>query len=64
MDVITKLTMKLNKNIRFLSIGKKLEDITEINIEQITFEDELKKECDINSFISELKEYQKRKINK
>ena len=56
--------MKLNKNIRFLSIGKKLEDITEINIEQITFEDELKKECDINSFISELKEYQKRKINK
>ncbi len=59
-----KLAMKLNKNIRFLSIGKKLEDITEINIEQITFEDELKKECDINSFISELKEYQKRKINK
>lgn len=56
-----KMAMKLNKNIRFFSIGKRLEDITEINIEQITFEEELKKEYDINSFILDLKKYKKLK---
>lgn len=54
-----RLAMKLNKNIKFFSIGKKLEDISEINIDQLTFEDEVKEEYDINSFILDLKKYNK-----
>ena len=53
--------MKLNKNIRFFSIGKRIEDITEINIEQITFEEELKKEYDVNNFLTELIKYNNHK---
>lgn len=56
-----KLAMKLNKNIRFFSIGKRIEDITEINIEQITFEEELKKEYDVNNFLTELIKYNNHK---
>ena len=53
-----KLAIKLQKNIRFFSIGKKVDDIKEISINDLEFEEELKNEFDISEFILELKEYQ------
>ena len=49
-----KLAMELNKKIKFFNLGKY---IKEININDIEFEDELKKEINIATFIEELDEY-------
>ena len=54
-----KLAMKLNKPIKFFTIGKKIEDIKEINIKKLAFEEELKQEYNINIFIDDLKKYLK-----
>lgn len=51
-----KLAMEKNMNIRFFSIGKKFQDIKELAINDLDFENELKQEYDINIF---LKEYSK-----
>lgn len=53
-----KLAMKLNKTIKFFSLGKKLEDIKQISVNDLSFEEELKSEYDINQFIKELKSYE------
>lgn len=49
--------MELNKKIKFFNLGKYVNDIKEININDIEFEDELKKEINIATFIEELDEY-------
>lgn len=54
-----KLSMKLNKPIRFFALGKRLEDIKEISINDLEFEEELKNEYDMNEFLVELKNYTK-----
>jgi len=53
-----KLAMKLNKKVRFFSLGKKIEDIKEITIDDLTFEEELINEFNMNEFLFELKKYQ------
>lgn len=60
-----RLAMQYRKKIRFFSIGKNVEDIKEININQLTFEEELKREYDMSQFLIELKDYcelKKRKL--
>ena len=52
-----KLAMKLNKKLKFFSLGKTINDIKEININELEFEDELKNECNIKEFINELTTY-------
>ncbi len=52
-----KLAIKLNKVIKFFSLGKKIEDIKEIAINNLSFEEELKDEYDMNNFLIELKNY-------
>lgn len=52
-----KLAMNDNKKIKFYKIGKKVEDIKEITIDELEFEDELIQEYDIDNFKDELKEY-------
>lgn len=55
-----KLAMKLNKSIRFFTIGKRIEDIKEISINDLEFEEELKNGYNINEFIIELKNFIKK----
>lgn len=45
-----KLAMRLNKNIRFFSVGKTICDISEISIDKLKYEQELKDEHDIMEF--------------
>lgn len=52
-----KLAMKLNKKLRFFSLGKTVDDIKEIGINKLEFEDELRNEFDINELITELTTY-------
>ena len=52
-----KLAMNGKKKIRFYKIGKKVQDIEEITIDELEFEDELIQEYDIDNFKDELKEY-------
>lgn len=52
-----KLAMELNKKLKFFSLGKTINDIKEININELEFEDELKNECNIKDFINELTIY-------
>jgi hypothetical protein len=54
-----KLAMKLNKKLKFFSVGKKLENIVELNIEELTFEEELNEEYNIKNFLIELRKYMK-----
>lgn len=56
-----KLAMKLNKRIRFFSVGKKVDDIKEMAIDELTFEEELINEFDADKFLAELKKYHKGK---
>ena len=57
-----KLAMKLNKKLKFFSVGKKLENIVELNIEELTFEEELKQEYNVKNFLLELEKYTKNQI--
>jgi len=59
-----KLAMKLNKLIRFFSVGKKLENIKEIALADLEFEEELKNEYDTGEFMTELEKYQNSKLSK
>lgn len=52
-----KLAMKLNKKIKFFSVGKTMQNIKEIDINELEYEQELKDECDINEFQKELSRY-------
>lgn len=52
-----KLAMKLKKRLKFFRIGKTVNDIKEININELDFEDELINECNIEEFINELTTY-------
>lgn len=52
-----KLAMEHNKKIKFFSIGKKIQDIEEININNLEFEEELMQKYDMDIFRNELKEY-------
>ena len=52
-----KLAMELNLKIKFFSIGKTMNEIKELNVDELEFEDELQEECDINTFKAELKNY-------
>lgn len=52
-----KLAMKLKKKLRFFSLGKTVDDINEIDINKLEFEDELKNEFNIKEFITELTTY-------
>lgn len=54
-----KLAMKNKKRIRFFSLGKKVENIQEIEVNDLIFEEELEKEYNTRKFIEELKEYLK-----
>ena len=53
-----KLAMSLKKKIKFFTIGKTPKDIEEIKLEDLLFEEELKKECNTKEFIDELIKYQ------
>ncbi len=53
-----KLAMSLKKKIKFFTIGKTTKDIEEIKLEDLLFEEELKKECNTKEFIDELIKYQ------
>ena len=52
------LAMSLKKKIKFFTIGKTPKDIEEIKLEDLLFEEELKKECNTKEFIDELIKYQ------
>ena len=52
-----KLAMNLNKKIKFFEIGKTVNDIKEININEIEFEEELEKEFNMDEFKQELINY-------
>ena len=52
-----KLAMELSKNIRFFSVGKTIQDISEISINELEYEQELKDEYDIKKFQKELQSY-------
>jgi len=52
-----KLAMKLNKNIRLFSVGKIICAISEISIDKLEYEQELKDEYDIKEFQEELEHY-------
>ena len=54
-----KLAMSLNKKIRFFDVGKTMEDIKEIDVNKLEFEDQLKEEYDMNEFKEELINYLK-----
>lgn len=58
-----KLAMSLNKTIRFFSLGKKTEDIKEISVRDLSFEEELKNEYDMNQFVIELMNYEENNKN-
>ena len=51
------LAMKLGIKIRFFSVGKKISDIKELNLDQLTFEDELKNKIDVDECIKKIKDY-------
>ena len=57
-----KLAMEEKKTIRFFKIGKKIEDIKEIDLDDLTFEDELMREFDMTKFLEELKRYKQSEI--
>ena len=57
-----KLAMSLNKKIKFFKIGKMIQDISEIDIDQLEFEKELVQKNDINQFKLELNLYLKNKF--
>lgn len=52
-----KLAMKLKKKLKFFSLGKTVNDIKEIKINELEFEDELTNEYNVEEFISELITY-------
>lgn len=52
-----KLAIKLNKKLRFFSLGKTVDDIKEIDMNKLEFEDELRSEVDIKEFITEITTY-------
>lgn len=52
-----KLAMEKNKKIRFFSIGKSLQDIKEISVDELEFEKELIDEVDIKNFKKEIVDY-------
>lgn len=54
-----KLAMKLNKKLRFFSLGKTIKNIEEINIIDLEFEDELVLEYDVKQLKKELEMYNK-----
>lgn len=54
--------MEERKTIRFFKIGKKIEDIKEIDLDDLTFEDELMREFDMTKFLEELKRYKQSEI--
>lgn len=51
------LAMRLGQHIRFFTVGKTLQDIHEISVDKIEFEDELCKMINVKKFSAELKEY-------
>lgn len=57
-----KLAMKLNKKIRFFTIGSKLTDIKEITVDDLKFEEELCYEYDVNELVLALHNYGKIKM--
>lgn len=52
-----KLAIKKGKKIRFFSVGKTIEDIKELSINELEFEQELKDEFDIEEFKNEIINY-------
>ena len=52
-----KLAISLNMNIRFFTVGKKIENIKELNIDELEFEEEVLKEIDVEIFKEELRNY-------
>ncbi len=59
-----KLAMMLNKKVRFFTVGKRIDDINELEIDNIIFEDDLKEKINIDEFITELKDYCDKKKGK
>ena len=52
-----KLAMQLGQQIRFFSVGKTLQAIREISVDEVEFEEELQKMIKVKKFRAELKEY-------
>lgn len=52
-----KLAMEQNKQIHFFSIGKSMQDIKEISVDELEFEKELIEEIDIKNFKKEIVDY-------
>ena len=58
------IAMMLNKKVRFFTVGKRIDDINELEIDNIIFEDDLKEKINIDEFITELKDYCDKKKGK
>ena len=52
-----KLAMELQKPVRFFRVGKDMQSIQELNIDQLEYEQELENECDMQKFQKELECY-------
>ena len=51
------LAIDRKMKIRFYSIGKRIDDIHKLDIDELEFEDELRNKIDINKFIDKIKDY-------
>lgn len=52
-----KLAMQQGKRIRFFTVGKTVNSIKELRVQDLEFEEELRKKVDLGEFILQLKAY-------